>query len=309
MNSHALFIVNTAMRTIVVAGASGFVGSHVKSHFTSLGWRVLTVGRSNADAAWNDQPSLIRALNGAEAVLNLAGKSVNCRFTRSNVDELIRSRVETTRAIGEAIALCASPPKVWINAGGASIYREDPGYANTENSAADGKGTMAEVARYWESAFLGAPQSPTRKVILRITLVLGKDGGVFPIFKLLVKLAQGGKQGNGKQMMSWIHVTDLVRLIEFIIGNPAVSGVFNAAAPEPLSNQEFMRTFRGVMGFPFGIPAPAALIKVGTTLIGADSELILRGMHVVSERAKVSGFSFRFARLKDALEDLCKQNS
>ena len=183
------------MKTIVIAGASGFVGKNLTRYFVDAGWNVLTVGRGKADATWNDQPSLIRALEGADAVVNLAGKSVNCRFTASNVAELIRSRVGTTTALGDAIALCSSPPKVWINASGASIYREQVSQANTEESPTDGEGTMAEVARQWEAAFNGCNTPNTRKVVLRITLVLGQDGGVLPLFKRLVRLGQGGRQG------------------------------------------------------------------------------------------------------------------
>ncbi len=292
------------MKTIVIAGASGFVGKNLSSHFVEAGWKVLTVGRTKADATWNDQPSLIRALEGTDAVVNLAGKSVNCRFTASNVAELIRSRVETTTALGDAIALCSTPPKVWINASGASIYREQVSQANTEERPTDGEGTMAEVARQWERALYDAPTPNTRRVALRITLVLGSDGGVFPIFKTLVRFGQGGRQGSGQQMMSWIHVEDLIRLIHFILQTTHVKGPVNAAAPNAMSNSEFMRVFRECAGVRLGIPAPEALIRVGTTLIGADSELVLRGMFVASRKLKEERFSFAFPSLDAALKNL-----
>jgi len=289
------------MKTIVIAGASGFVGKNLTRYFVDAGWNVLTVGRGKADATWNDQPSLIRALEGADAVVNLAGKSVNCRFTASNVAELIRSRVGTTTALGDAIALCSSPPKVWINASGASIYREQVSQANTEESPTDGEGTMAEVARQWEAAFNGCNTPNTRKVVLRITLVLGQDGGVLPLFKRLVRLGQGGKQGSGVQMMSWIHVNDLVRLIHFVIDQTQLTGPINAAAPQCLSNSEFMTELRKLYGVKWGIPAPTVFVRLGTFLLGASDELVLRGMWVQSKKLTIINFSYQFPTLREIL--------
>ena len=289
------------MKTIVIAGASGFVGKNLTRYFVDAGWNVLTVGRGKADATWNDQPSLIRALEGADAVVNLAGKSVNCRFTASNVAELIRSRVGTTTALGDAIALCSSPPKVWINASGASIYREQVSQANTEESPTDGEGTMAEVARQWEAAFNGCNTPNTRKVVLRITLVLGQDGGVLPLFKRLVRLGQGGKQGSGVQMMSWIHVNDLVRLIHFVIDQTQLTGPINAAAPQCLSNSEFMTELRKLYGVKWGIPAPTVFVRLGTFLLGASDELVLRGMWVQSKKLTIINFSYQFPTLREML--------
>lgn len=289
------------MKTVVIAGASGFVGKNLTRYFVDAGWNVLTIGRAKADATWNDQPSLIHALEGADAVVNLAGKSVNCRFTASNVAELIRSRVETTRAIGDAIALCKNPPKVWINASGASIYRENVSRANTEDSPIDGEGTMAEVARQWEQAFNACATPHTRKVVLRITLVLGQDGGVLPLFKRLVRLGQGGKQGSGMQMMSWIHVIDLVRLIHFVIDQTQLTGPINAAAPQCLSNSDFMAELRKLYGVKWGIPAPTVFVRLGTFLLGASEELVLRGMWVKHSELAGAQFSFSYPTLNSFL--------
>ncbi len=292
------------MEKVVIGGASGFVGEYLSSFLTANGWSVARVGRANADATWNDQPSLIRALDGANAVVNLAGKSVNCRFNDSNVKELISSRVETTRAIGEAIALCKTPPGIWINASGASIYPETNGNPNTEDSPADGAGTMADVARKWEQALQEASTPNTLKVALRITLVLGANGGVYPTFRLLTKARQGGSQGSGKQIMSWIHIHDLCRMILATIKSDNPPNVLNAAAPQPLTNEEFMRRFRKSLGIGFGLNAPAVLIKMGTAILGVDSELVLRGMNVTSVQAQRMGFEFQFPDLDLALADL-----
>lgn len=292
------------MKTIVIAGASGFVGSSLSAFFSEHGWKVLTIGRSKADGTWNNQPSLVRALEGADAVVNLAGKSVNCRFTEKNVKELIRSRVETTRALGDAIVLCKQPPRVWINAGGASIYHENVDDINDEFSPANGAGVMADVARQWEEALQISHTPLTHKVVLRITLVLGSQGGVYPIFRFLTRTWNGGAQGNGKHMMSWIHIRDLVRLISTIIQQEDPPKIVNAAAPKPLSNKEFMLAFRKSLSTRLGIAAPAWLIKIGTAVLGVDSELILRGMNVRSEIAERMNFVFEFPRLEAALEDL-----
>ncbi len=285
------------MKTIVIAGASGFVGKNLTRYFSELGWNVLSIGRSNADATWSDQSSLMHVLEGADAVVNLAGKSVNCRFNSANVSELIRSRVETTRAIGDAIALCKRPPSVWINASGASIYREQVKEANTEQSAIDGTGTMAEVARQWEASLYASAVPHTRKIALRITLVLGEDGGVWPIYKRLARFGLGGRQGNGKQMMSWIHVQDLCRLVQHCIDNEQLTGPVNAAAPGSISNADFMSVVRSSVGIRFGWPASVAEISLGTALIGVPKELVLRGMWVTSSVLQSSSFRFLYPTL------------
>jgi uncharacterized protein (TIGR01777 family) len=292
------------MKTIVIAGASGFIGSYLGGYFALQGWKVLTIGRNKADGTWDNQPSLVRVLEKADALVNLSGKSVNCRFSDENVKELIRSRVDTTRALGEAIALCRQPPRVWINAGGASIYRENVEKVNTEASPVDGKGVMADVARRWEEALNSSNTPQTRKVVLRITLVLGREGGVYPIFRFLTRTLNGGTQGSGNQMMSWIHIHDLARLICSIIEHEQAPSIVNAAAPHPVSNKEFMLAFRKTLGIRFGISAPAWLIKLGTAAIGVDSELILRGMNVKSAVADDLNFRFDYETVESALRNL-----
>jgi len=292
------------MKTLVIAGASGFIGEHLSAFFSLNEWRVKTIGRSKADATWNDQPSLVRVLDGADAVVNLSGKSVNCRFNARNVEALINSRVETTRALGEAIALCKMPPKTWVNASGASIYRDTTGKPNTEDSPTDGEGTMADVARKWEQALWLADTPATHKVALRISLVLGEGGGVYPTFRSLAKTFQGGAQGSGKQMMSWIHIQDFCRLVRAILESNNPPSVVNAAAPNPLVNSEFMRALRESLGVGFGLQVPSVLIKIGTAVVGVDSELVLRGMNVASNNATKLGFEFQYPHLSDALGSL-----
>ena len=297
------------MKTVVIAGASGFVGENLNAFFANKGWRVCTIGRANADATWNDQSSIIRVLENADAVVNLSGKSVNCRFTAKNVQELIGSRVLTTRALGESIALCKNPPAVWINASGASIYRDDVQRVNNEDSPTDGEGTMAEVARLWEQALNECQTPKTKRVALRISLVLGKNGGVYPTFRMLTRMLQGGQQGSGCQMMSWIHITDLSSLIYSLANHHNPPPIVNAAAPEPLTNKAFMREFRSSLHVGIGIGSPAWMIKLGTAALGVDSELVLRGMNVISVRTEAMGFHFEYPTLASALSDLSATKS
>jgi uncharacterized protein (TIGR01777 family) len=306
LNAFGCFL---GMKTIVIAGASGFVGENLNAFFTLKGWRVCSIGRANADATWSDQSSIIRVLENADALVNLSGKSVNCRFTHKNVQELITSRVHTTSALGDAIALCKNPPPIWINASGASIYREDVKSANTEDSPVDGTGTMAQVARLWEHAFNECQTPHTRKVALRISLVLGNSGGVYPTFRMLTRMLQGGPQGDGSQMMSWIHITDLLRLVYTLVNHKNPPAEVNAAAPQPLTNKIFMQQFRSNLKVGFGIGAPAWLIKLGTALLGVDSELVLRGMHVVSARTQALEFQFEYPTLDAALSNLGDKNA
>lgn len=297
------------MKTIVIAGASGFIGENLNAFFAMKGWKVCTIGRASADATWNDQSSIIRVLESANAVVNLSGKSVNCRFTHKNIQELIDSRVQTTRALGDAIALCKNPPPIWVNASGASVYRDDVKRANTEDSPLDGSGTMAQVARLWEQALNECQTPRTHKVALRISLVLGRNGGVYPTFRMLTRMLQGGPQGSGNQMMSWIHITDLSHLIYTLVNHDNPPSAINAAAPEPLTNKAFMREFRSSLRIGLGIGAPSWMIKVGTTVLGVDSELVLRGMHVVSARTQALDFQFEYPTLASALSDLAETKS
>ena len=285
---------------VVIAGASGFIGSYMRRRFNEDGYEVRCIGR-NGSYRWGDVASMQQALEGSEWVINLAGKSVQCRPSASNVQALIDSRVDTTRALGEAISRCAQPPSCWINASGAGIYPAE-GRAQHEDSPTNGTTIMADVARRWEAAFMEANTPKTRKVILRITLVLGSQGGVFPVFKSLVRLGQGGRQGSGKQRMSWIHVEDLYRMVLFIGQTDAVKGAVNAGAPQTLSNAEFMKSMRQVLKFPFGIPAPEWLLRIGTAIIGVNSELVLSSMDVYPKKMLDHGFTFRYLELMNALD-------
>lgn len=292
---------------VVIAGANGFIGSELSERLTKDGYEVRAITRSGA-FRWDQPDSLTRALEGGTWLINLAGKSVQCRPSQRNIQELIDSRVNTTRALGDAIARCSKPPRCWINASGAGIYAED-GIGQVEHSPTIGGTIMAEVARQWEAAFEACDTPSTRKVTLRITLVLGASGGVFPVFKQLVKYRQGGRQGSGNQRMSWIHIHDLYNMMLHIFAHDNIQGPVNAASPRTYSNAEFMRSMRKVMGVGFGLPAPSWLLRIGAVLLGINSELVLASMDVYPKKMIDHGFSFTYSQLEDALKECARMKN
>jgi uncharacterized protein len=297
------------MKKIVLAGGTGFIGKKLRHDLVKAGYAVIIVSRSSGDVNWDNQTQLREALEGADVLINLAGKSVNCRFTEKNKKELISSRIATTTALGTAIQKCTTPPKLWINASGASIYNENATTPCKETCLPAGKSFMAELAREWEKTFHQFRNETTRQVALRITPVLGLGGGVFPIFKLLSKFGLAGTLGNGKQKMSWIHLEDLSRIIFHVIENSEIKGALNCSAPHIPDNQEFMRTVRKFSIFPFGIPAPAFLIRAASPIIDVDSSLLLNSMWVYPEKLLQSNFQFKYPTLTEAFKNLNSENT
>lgn len=255
-------------RTVVLAGASGFIGSYFKRRFLEEGWQVRTVGRdAGADAQWNDDGAITTALNGAELLVNLAGRSVNCRYDERHRREILDSRVLTTRALGRAVAACTEPPRTWINSSTGTIYRHAEDHPQSEASGELGRGFSVDVARAWEDELAAADVPGTRTVPLRIAIVLGPGGGVMGPFRNLARLGLGGHMGPGTQKFSWIHVEDLFRTVLFVHERPELSGPVNAATPYAVDNRELMTLVRQSMGVPFGIPTPAWMLEAGAVLI------------------------------------------
>lgn len=293
------------MNNIIIAGGTGFVGEELSKRFRADGYRVLIVSRSSGDIRWSEKEKLQEALSSAALVLNLAGKSVNCRFTEANKKELLASRISSTEMIGEAVKSASKKTPLWINASGGAIYNEFSDKINIESSPTSGQSFMAEVARQWEKTFFSLAQNGTRQVALRISLVLGKSGGVYPIFRKLASIGAGGTQGSGDQKMSWIHIEDMYRMIRFIIDQNEISGPVNCAAPEATDNRHFMKALRASIRMPFGFPAFAWMIKIGTSIIGVDSSLVLNSLWMKPQKLIDSGFKFQFESLDKALKDLC----
>ncbi|WP_405474570.1 TIGR01777 family oxidoreductase [Paenarthrobacter ilicis] len=293
-------------RTVVIAGATGFIGSYFKRRFLEEGWQVRTVGRdAGADAQWNDDGAVTKALNGAELLVNLAGRSVNCRYDERHRREILDSRVLTTRTLGRALAACAEPPRTWINSSTGTIYRHAEDRPQSELSGELGSGFSVDVARAWEDELAAADVPGTRKLPLRIAIVLGA-GGVMGPLRNLVRLGLGGHMGPGTQKFSWIHVEDLFRTVLFIHASPELSGPVNAATPYPVDNRELMAMVRQSMRVPFGIPTPAWLLEAGAVLIRTQTELVLKSRWVEPRKLLDAGFAFQHPSLAGALNHLAK---
>ncbi len=307
-------------RTIVLVGGSGFLGQLLASYLQERGFEPVILTRAPAPNAkfkeleWDARTvgDWVKALDGAEAVINLAGRSVNCRYNAENRRAIMDSRVDSTRVLGEAIASCSKPPGAWFNSSTATIYRHTVGPAHDETSAdfataAEAKDEFSvEVARAWEKAFDDAPSSRTRKAALRTTLVFGTpEGGVFRIMRRLARTGLGGRMGSGRQFVSWIHDEDFCRAVEWILNHPELDGPINIAAPHPVTNSEMMATFRRVCGgVPFGLPATEGMLELGAFILRTETELLLKSRRVVPGKLLTSGFQFRFPKMEDALRDL-----
>lgn len=289
---------------IVIAGGTGFVGKFLTQKFTASGYQVLIISRQHGHINW-DKPSLIiEALENADMLINLAGKSVDCRYNEKNKKEIYDSRIDTTNILGKAMLHCKNPPPLWINSSTATIYRHAEDRPMTESGGETGTGFSVNVATNWEKAFFGFKLPATRQVALRMAIVLGKSGGVIKPLKNLVRFGLGGKQGNGNQMFSWIHIEDLYRIISFIQEHGELSGVFNTAAPTPVSNKLLMQSIRKHMGIVFGLPAPSWLLKIGAIIIKTETELILKSRWVIPERLSAAGFQFQYPDMDTALKHI-----
>jgi uncharacterized protein len=291
-------------KKIVLAGGTGFVGKYLKEKYIALGYEVIIISRGEKNTNWNNRSAIIGALENATMLINLAGKSVDCRYNEKNKKEIYDSRIDTTVALGEAILKCKNPPPLWINSSTATIYRHAEDKAMIEATGEIGTGFSVSIATAWEKAFFNFSLHKTRQVALRMAIVLGKDGGVVRPLKNLVRFGLGGKQGKGSQMFSWIHIEDVYRIIEFVQTNKYITGVINTSAPNPVTNKVLMQVFRKKMHKAFGLPAPTWLLKIGAILIKTETELILKSRWVIPQKLMDWGFVFTFKTVDDALKDI-----
>lgn len=289
---------------IVLAGGTGFLGSFLASKFREKGEEVIIISRKKGDILWSDQEGMIQAFNNADLVINLAGKSVNCRYNEANKREILQSRTETTRLIGAAIMKCHHPPRLWINSSTATIYRHAADRLMTEEHGEIGKGFSVGVALEWEKTFFDFHLSDTRQIALRMAIVLGKQGGVMEPLKRLVRFGLGGKQGSGKQMFSWIHLEDVFGVILFLKEHRELQGVFNCSSPHPVSNEILMKLLRKILHVQFGLPSPGWLLEIGALFIRTETELILKSRWVIPSRLLKSGYTFTYPSLPAALEEI-----
>lgn len=297
------------MTTITIAGGSGFLGQVLEDYFTKKGDTVYILTRTvkrNNDIYWNakDLEDWTKTLEQTDVLINLTGKSVDCRYTEDNKQQILNSRIDSTHALGLAINLCENPPKIWFNSSTATIYRHSTDKQMTEATGEIGDNFSMNIAKSWEKAFYSITNPKTRKIALRTSIVMGKHGGATEPLKNLVKFGLGGKQASGNQKVSWIHELDFARAIEFLIENEELDGNFNLAVPNPTNNKTLMSSFRKVMHVPFGIPQPEWLIKLGAKLIGTEPELVLKSRNVIPERLLNSGFKFIHSDIEIALDDL-----
>jgi len=289
---------------VVIAGGTGFIGTHLQKRFRQDGYEVVMISRQSPHVDWTDHAAIVEALEGAELLINLAGKSVNCRYHKRNKEAIMSSRTDTTRRLGEAVSACVQPPKLWINSSTATIYRHAEDRPMTEQSGEIGSGFSVEVAQAWEQQLFAFTLPHTRQIALRIAIVLGRDGGVNEPYQRLVKLGLGGVQGKGTQMFSWIHIEDVYRIIQFAMAHPELEGAINCSAPNPVPNHEQMRMLRQSLGRRFGMPAPRWLLECGAVLIRTETELVLKSRWVLPERLLQAGYQFRYATLEAALEEI-----
>jgi uncharacterized protein (TIGR01777 family) len=306
---------------IVIPGGSGQVGTVLARAFHHDGHDVVVLSRRPENRPWRmiawdgtTPGSWSSDIDGSDVVINLAGRSVNCRYNAANRQEMIDSRVHSTRVVGQAIAQASRPPRVWLQASTATIYAHRYDAANDEASGrlggheADAPDTWRfsiDVARAWEQAFEEATTAQTRKVALRSAMTMSPDaGGVFDTLMSLVRRGLGGRAGDGRQFVSWIHGDDFVRAVRWLIEHDDVDGVVNVASPNPLPNAEFMRTLRDVSGTPIGLPASRWMLEIGAVFMRTETELILKSRRVVPARLLERGFPFTFPLWQDAARDL-----
>ena len=289
---------------IVLAGGTGFIGNSLRDYFKGKGYEVKIISRQANSISWSNQSAIIDALENSEMLINLAGKSVDCRYNEKNKAEILSSRIGTTKALGEALLKCKNPPELWINSSTATIYRHTEDRPMTEANGEIGTGFSIGIATQWEKCFFDFKLSSTRQVALRMAIVLGNKGGAFIPLQRLVRLGLGGKQGKGAQMFSWIHIDDLKNIITFIQSHKDMIGVYNCSAPHPVNNITFMAMLRKAMNIPFGLPSPEWLLTIGAVLIKTETELILKSRWVLPERLLQKGYTFSFPTLDKAFSDL-----
>jgi len=307
-------------RKLVVAGASGFLGRAVVGYFLERGARVVMISRreplglaegSGGRAEWVDwaagPAAWAERMAGTEAVINLVGRTVDCRKTPVNCDEILRSRVESVRLLAQAVGRMERQPAVWVQAGTAHIYG-DPASQHIGDDGATGWGFAPFVGRAWEEALASHLPGGMRGVVLRTGFVIGREGGAFPVLLRLARLGLGGKVAHGRQGFSWIHVTDFCRIVEHCIEDPACVGTLNVTAPEPVGQARFMAALRAAISQPVGLPAPGWAVRlVSRFVLRNDPELVLEGRYVTPTRLLEVGFGFAFPEVGAAIEDLVRE--
>lgn len=298
------------LKKIVLAGGNGYLGKVLTNYYKDKADEIVILSRHERvtiqnirTVVWDGKtPGKWTAeLVNADMLVNLCGKNVNCRYTEKNKAEIIESRVVPTELLGMVIKDMFEPPKLWVNVTSATIYRHAADYPQDEETGEIGSGFSVDVCNLWEGAFNKYQTPKTRKITLRMGIVLGRDDSVFPRLLNLVKMGMGGKQGNGEQYVSWVHELDVARITEWFLDKPELNGVFNCTAPNAVKNEELMHTICKAYRMPFGLPAPQWLLEIGAIVIGTETELILKSRWVMPKRLLDSGFRFQFENVEGAV--------
>ncbi len=311
---------------IVIPGGSGQLGHILARHLHAAGHEVTVISRNPKPAPWETlrwdgltlDPAWTSTLEGADAVIHLSGRSVNCRYTPANRREIVDSRVVPTRLVGRAIEACVQPPRVWMNASTSTFYRDSraiPGdgpqdeftgeKGGKEPNVPDSWNFSIAVAEQWEEAFYASTTPATRKIALRTSMTMSPDdGGIFSILLRLVRFGLGGRQGGGDQYVSWMHELDYCRAVDFLLEHEEISGAVNFTAPNPLLNRDFMRGLRQAWGIPFGLPAPGPILAIGTFLMRTESELVLKSRRAVPTVLLRHVFRFDYPTWDEAAREL-----
>ena len=316
--------------TVVVAGASGFMGQRLVAERRAAGETVRTIGRRDADATWGDAAAITRVLDGADVLVNLAGRSVNCRYTPANRAEILRSRVETTGELADAVTAAAAPPRLWLNSSTATIYRHADDRPMTESTGELGDGFSVSIAKAWEAAFFEPELPGVRRIALRTAIVLGRGSVMIPLTRL-ARAGLGGPQldgrwpgtpariaagvhhryrptsSRGRQRFSWVHMDDVLGAIAFLREHEELDGVVNLAAPEATDDRTLMRELRRALGVPIGLPATRWMLELGSFTIRTEPELVLKSRWVVPERLLAAGFVHRHTDIDDTLRAILRR--
>lgn len=304
------------IKKLILAGGTGFLGQAIINRFNRKEMQIIVFSRGKTHEENNVQyihwdgktiGEWAKELEGADVLINLTGKSVDCRYTEKNKAEIISSRVNATRILGEAINKTRNPPKVWLNAASATIYRHSEDKSMDEFTGEIGTGFSVGVCLAWEKSFNEIINPETRKIAMRISMVMGKKGGVFPVLSKLVNAGLGGKMGTGKQFVSWIHEEDFLNALEWLINNEKAEGAYNFAAPDPIPNKEFMSLLRKKLNVKIGLPSTKWMMEIGAFFIRTETELILKSRKVVPGRLLKEGFVFKYPTAEQALTNLLEK--
>ncbi|KQO33355.1 NAD-dependent epimerase [Flavobacterium sp. Leaf82] len=302
------------MKKLIIAAGTGFLGQALVNNFKNEFEEIVILTRGKSQIIdgikyvnWNAKSfsGWEKELENATVLINLAGKSVDCRYTKENKKEILWSRIKSTKVLNEAVLNCENPPKHWLNSSTSTIYRFSLDKEMDEVNGEIGNDFSINVALSWEKAFFKTETPNTLKTALRTSIVLGKNGGAFTPLKTLAKIGFGGKQGKGNQFISWIHEDDFVSAIDFIL-DKEITGVINIVSPKPIRNADFMQKLRKAVGFPFGIPMNKFFLEIGSFFIRTETELVLKSRNVIPKRLLDNGFKFKFGDIDDTFRDLLR---